>query len=70
MTELFTESVFVLMIVHDKDEVIACRMLPRYIGFSALPIHRCPLCVSIPLSGTEQNATEQKTDYSTFMEHK
>ncbi len=66
MIELFTESVFVLMIVHDKDEVIACRMLPRYIGFSALPIHRCPLCVSRSLSGTEQNATEQKNRLPNF----
>jgi len=48
------------MIVNEQNEVITCRLPPRDIvpkalSFATLPIHRCPLCVSISLSGTEQN---------------
>jgi len=48
------------MIVNYINEVKACRLLPRVIGqevlfFSALPIYRFSLCVSISLSGIEQN---------------
>jgi hypothetical protein len=63
------------MIVNDKNEVIACRMLPRDIGQKALFFQPCQsidvlsvfLYHYLEHNGTEWNG---KTDYSTFMEHK
>ncbi len=34
--QTFTQSVFVEMILNNKNEVIACRLLPRDIGYEAL----------------------------------
>jgi len=67
------------MIVNDKNEVKACRLLPRDIGLEALFFLPCKsidlfsesLSHNLERNGTERNRTDWnwKTDWSTLLEH-
>ena len=66
--QIFTQSVFVQMIVNDKNEVKACRLLPRDIGLEALFFLPCKsidlfsesLSHNLEQNGTERNGWELK----------
>ena len=67
--QVFNQSVFVCMIVNDKHEDIACRLLPRdtgqkasYFGFLVNPkMSSVFLYHYLKRNGTERTGTEKQT---------
>ena len=68
--QIFTQSVFVQMIVNDKNEVKACRLLPRDIGLEALfflPCKSIDLFSESLSHNLEWNGTELKIRLLNFV---